>query len=127
MKKLTLILILTCSLILTGCNKDAQVSAFMKEYDSVIDEVSEKLTENGFEEARKVFDDRKVVLRDKWQAISTARSFQVSEQSQKKMNVEPEKHIEKLVEAANKAIKKNPADEAAIKDLVTDIANTVRR
>lgn len=127
MKKLVLLLILICGLSLTGCKKDSQVNDFIKEYASIIDQVSEKLTEGDFDAARKVFDDRKENLRSKWEKIKYARSWQISKDTLNKMNTYPEEHINRLVKSANEAIKKNPDDEARIKDLVNDITNTVRR
>jgi len=127
MKKLVLILILICGLSLTGCNKDAQVNDFIKEYASIIDQVSEKLDESDFDAARKVFDDRKENLRSKWERIKYARSWQIGKETLDKMNTYPAQHIDRLVKAANGAIKQNPADEEKIKDLVNDITNTVRR
>lgn len=127
MKKLILVLIFVCGLTLSGCKKDAQVNDFIKEYASVISEVSEKLDEGDFDAARKVFDDRKGNLRGKWEKIKYAKAWQISKETLDKMNSNPQDHIDALVKTANAAIKKNPADEERIKDLVNDIANTVRR
>lgn len=127
MKKFVSVVLFACCLLFAGCKKDAQVNDFMKDYASVIAAVSEKLDEGDFDAAREVFDARKENLRWKWDKIKYAKSFQISPETKKKMNSEPEKEIAELVKSANEAIKKNPADEEKIKDLVNDVANTVRR
>lgn len=127
MKKLVLVLIFIGILNLAGCKKDAQVNDFMKEYASVITEVSEHLDEGNFEAARKTFDDRKDNLRGKWEKIKYTRSWQINKETLNKMNSYPQEHIDALVKTANEAIKKKPSDEQPIKDLVNDIANTIRR
>jgi len=127
MKKLVLVLMFISLLLLSGCKKDAQVNDFIKEYVSIIDEVAEKLDEGDFDAARKTFDDRKENLRAKWEKIKYSSERQISKETLNKMNTIPEEHINQLVKSANDAIKKTPADEEKIKDLVNDITNTVRR
>lgn len=127
MKKLSLVLIFTFCLLLSGCKKDAQVNDFMKEYASVMSAVSEKLNEDDFDAARQTFDTRKENLRAKWEKIKYAKEYQISPETQKKMNTESEENFAVLVKSANEAIKRKPADEQKIKDLINDIANTVRR
>lgn len=127
MKKLVLVLMFISLLLLSGCKKDAQVNDFIKEYVSIIDEVAEKLDEGDFDAARKTFDDRKENLRAKWEKIKYSSERQISKETLNKMNTIPEEHINQLVKSANNAIKKTPADEEKIKDLVNDITNTVRR
>lgn len=127
MKKLTLILLLIWSLSLTGCSKDAQANAFMKEYAAVVAEVTAKLEEGKPDEARQIFESKKSALNAKWDAVKTSQSFQLSAETKKRINSEPEKNMAELTEAANKAIKKNPNSEAKIQALVLEFANVFRR
>jgi hypothetical protein len=127
MKKLSLILLLILCLSLTSCSKDAQANAFMKEYASVTAQITEKLEEGDVDEAREIFESRKDVLNAKWDAVKRAMSFQISKETKKRMNTEPEKNITALTEAAGKAIEKHPNDRKKVEALVFDLANVVRR
>jgi len=127
MKKLTLILILICGVCLTACSKDAQTNAFMKEYSAVTAQVAEKLEEGKVDEAQDIFDAKKDSLKAKWDAARTGLPFQYSAETKKKMKTDPEKNIESVVEAANKAIKKNPKSEAKVQALVLELANVFRQ
>ena len=127
MKKLTLILLLFFIVSQTACSKDAQANAFLKQYDEVISEIAEKLEEGKIDEAQKVFDENEKSLNAKFDDVKRSLSIRFSAETKKRINTEPQKNMTELAEAANKAIKKNPQDEAKIQALALDIANVVRR
>jgi Tfp pilus assembly protein PilP len=127
MKKLALILILISCLSLTGCGRDAEANAFMKEYAAVTADVAAKLEDGKIDEAREAFDSKKASLDAKWDAVKQALPFQLTAETKKRMNTEPEKNMTDLAEAGNKAIKKNPNSEAKVQALVLELANVFRR
>lgn len=126
MKKLVLILVLVCSVFLTGCNKDAQVNAFMKEFQKATSEIAEKFDEGDIDGAKKFLDEEKPDLRTKWLAISTIWSFQASDGVKKKMDVEPKENMAALVKSANKAINKYPNEKAKIQAIVNDLTTLIK-
>lgn len=97
MKKITIILLAVFALGLTGCNKDAEIDAFLTEFESTTAEMTKKIDANptaaGVDEAQKTFTSKKSVLTEKFDAIKNARSFQVSEGKQKEM-------MERIVKSA---------------------------
>lgn len=127
MKIPALFLLLIGCLVLTSCNKDAAINAFIKDYDSVINDVIKKLDESDVDEAVKIFESKKQSLRDKWESIKYAKSFQISDAVKKKMETVPVESMNKLGEAAEKAMRKYPDNQTKIKKLVTDISNIIRR
>lgn len=101
---------------LTGCNKDAEVNAFVAENKAVIKDIVAKIdadpSEKGVAEAQKAFDAKKDSLKAKWDAIKDARGAQVSADMQKKLNEEvpadmkmltdvQQKHMQKLASSGN--------------------------
>lgn len=127
MKKLLTILLLLSSICLTACSKDAQANSFMKEYAAVTRQVAAKLEAGNTDEARELFDEKKPVLKAKWDRIRTGLPFQFSAETKKRMKSEPEEEMTALAESAKKAIEKNPQDEAKIQALVLDLANVFRQ
>lgn len=126
MKKLILILVLLSSLFLMGCNKDAQVNAFMKEFEKATSEISEKFDEGDIDGAKKVVDKEKPDLRAKWLAIRNIWSFQASDAIKKKMNEEPIDNMKMVVKSSNKAINKNPAEAAKIQAIVNELTDVIK-
>ncbi|MBS1793559.1 MAG: hypothetical protein JSS81_06875 [Acidobacteria bacterium] len=127
MKKLSLILLLFWSVGLTGCSRDAQANAFLKEYASVTADVGAKLEAGQPDEARAVYESRKAALNAKWQAVKYAMPFQLSAETKKRINAEPQQNMVELSEAANKAIKANPNSEAKVQALVLELANVFKQ
>ncbi len=127
MKKLSLILLLFWSIGLTGCSRDAQANAFLKEYASVTADVAAKLEAGQPDEARAVYESRKAGLNAKWQAVKYAMPFQLSAETKKRINAEPQQAMVELSEAANKAIKANPNSEAKVQALVLELANVFKQ
>lgn len=116
MKKIALFLMVVFCLGLTGCNKDAEVNAFVAENKAVIKDIVAKIdadpSEKGVAEAQKAFDAKKDSLKAKWDAIKDARGAQVSADVQKKLNEEvpadmkmltdvQQKHMQKLASSGN--------------------------
>jgi hypothetical protein len=89
MKKIIVFSLLVFCLGMTGCSKDAEIEAFIKEMDGVTKDIVSKLdadpTADGVDDAQKAFDARKGELKAKWDAIKDAVGMQVSEGSKKKL------------------------------------------
>src|SRR5260221_5329645 len=89
MKNLSLFIVLAFCLGLTGCSKDAEVNAFITEFDSVTKEIVSKIDANpnsaGVDDAQKAFDAKKADLKSKWDSIKTAKGIQVSADTKKKL------------------------------------------
>lgn len=110
MKKIALFLMVVFCLSLTGCNKDAEFNAFIVENRAVIDDIVKKVdadpSEKGVEEAQKSFDSKKAGLKEKWDAIKTARGAQVSTEVQNKLNTEVPADMKKLTDVQQKHMQK---------------------
>lgn len=114
-KKLSLLLIVAVfGLSMAGCSKDAEVAAFITEFDTATNEIVQKIDANpsaaGADEALKIFDSKKDALKSKLDSIKGARSFQVREES-----------ITKLIESYTKnylAIKSLQVKHVMKEDLV---------
>ena len=133
MKKITLFLLAVFCLTLVGCSKDAEVEAFITEWDATTSEIVKKIDENpsaeGVDEAQKVFDGKKDSLKTKWDAIKTARGMQVSEATQKKLNESADKNMKAIMEVSTKnAMKLGSDPEAAnkFKKLMNDYGDTFK-
>ena len=90
MKKIALFLTVVFCLGLTGCNKDAEINAFITENNAVIKDIVAKIeadpSEKGVDEAQKSFDAKKADLKTKWDAVKNVRGAQVSADVTKKLN-----------------------------------------
>ena len=126
MKKLILILVLISGIFLTGCNKDAQINTFMKDFARTTSEISEKFDEGKIDEAKKILDEEKKDLRNEWFYINSIWSFQASEQIKKRMSEEPKANMAELVKSANKAIDKYPNETPKIQAIVNDFNNIIK-
>lgn len=118
MKKLTIILLAVFALGLTGCNKDAEVDAFLTEFESTTADIAKKIDENptaaGVDEAQKAFEAKKPALTEKFDAIKNARSFQVSKEKQKEMMERVTKSAMSLADVAKKNAMKLAMDKEAM-------------
>lgn len=126
MKKLILILVLLSSVFLTGCNKDTQINAFMKEFERTTTEISEKFDEGDIDGAKKILDNEKSDLRAKWLGINNIWSYQASDAIKKRMNEEPINNMKKVVKSSNKAINKYPTETPKIQAIVNDLTNLIK-
>ena len=89
MKKVTLLLVAVFCLGLAGCSKDAEINAFITEFDSTTKDLISKIDADpsaaGIDAAQKSFDGKKAGLKAKWDAIKDAVGFQVSADTKKKL------------------------------------------
>jgi hypothetical protein len=87
MKKITVFLIAVFCLGMIGCTKDAEVEAFIKDFDAVSKEMASKIDATpsgaGIDEAQKAFDAKKASLKEKYGTLKNAR---VSEATVKKLS-----------------------------------------
>jgi hypothetical protein len=120
MKKLSLVLIAIFCLALAGCSKDGEINAFMSEFDAATNEVSAKLEAGDVDGAQKAFDAKKASLKSKWEEVKTARGFQVSKETQTKMEEGTKKNMTTLTNASVKAVQTKPADSGKVQALVKE-------
>ena len=117
MKRVTLFLILVFCIGLTGCSKDAEVNAFISEFDSTTKELISKIDSNptasGIDNAQKAFDGKKAALKAKWDAIKDAVGFQVGADTKKKLEDTIKKNMDDLVAVASKHAETIGSDETA--------------
>ena len=133
MRKITLFLLAAFCLTLVGCSKDAEVEAFINEWDATTAEIVKKIDDNptaeGVDEAQKVFDAKKDSLKNKWDAIKTARGMQISEATQKKLNESTEKNSKLITDVSTKNAMSLGSDPDAVnkfKKLMDDYGSTFK-
>lgn len=85
MRKLIALVALALPLALTGCSKNAEVEAFVKENDAFAKDIKAQADKAGPDAAKKAFDAKKDEMKKKFDAIKDARGFQVSEENMKKL------------------------------------------
>lgn len=106
MKKISLLLVVISALFLSGCSKDADINAFITEFESVTKEITSKIdaspNEAGVDAAQKAFDAKKASLKDKWNAIKDAVGFQVSADVKKKLEDSVKSSTQSLVDVSMK-------------------------
>jgi len=130
MKKIALFLIVMFCMSLTGCSKDAEVNAFIAEFDSTTKQLISKIdadpTAIGIDNAQKAYDGKKAALKAKWDAIKDAVEFQVSADTKKKLGDTVKKNMDDLVAVATKHAETIGSDENAgdkFKKLMDDFAS----
>lgn len=133
MKKVTLFLMLAFCMALAGCSKDAEVEAFITEFDATTNEMVGKIDASpdgdGVDAAQKSFDAKKEGLKTKWNAIKDARDAQVSEAVKKKMDASMEKNMKAIIDTASKnavGIAGSPGGSDKFKKLMEDYGNTFK-
>ena len=133
MKKVTLFLLAIFCLSFTACNKDADIDAFLTEFESTTAEVAKKIDENpssaGVDEAQKAFTTKKPALQQKFDAVKNARGFQVSEGKQKEMVDRITKSMMSLSTVAQKHAVKMAMDKEAmpkLQNLMKDYTETFK-
>lgn len=106
MKKVTLPLIALLCLALVGCSKDAEINAFITEFDAVTKDITTKIDANpsaeGIDEAQKAFDSKKASLTEKWNGIKDAVGFQVSADTKKKLEDSVANNTKSLIDVSSK-------------------------
>lgn len=131
MRSYLLITILTLSCFAAGCSKDAEVNAFIKEFDATTKEMVEKInadpSSGGVDAAQKAFDARKPQLTAKWNEIKGAVGFQVSKDTRKKLEESVANNMKALTEASIRHMVKMAADKEAsakFRQLLRDYSET---
>ncbi len=118
MKKTIVIALALCSLLMTSCSKDAEVNAFITEFESTTKEITSKIDSNptaaGVADAQKAFDAKKASLKAKWDAIKDAVGFQVSADTKKKLEDSVTKSMKELTDVSTKNAMKLAQDGDAI-------------
>jgi hypothetical protein len=127
MKKITVFLALVFCLAMSGCSKDADIEAFIKEMDGVTKDIVSKIDANptaaGVDDAQKAFDARKAELKTKWDAIKDAVGMQVSEATKKKLEDSMKTNMTSLTSASMKVVM-DPAAGPKLQKLIADYTGT---
>lgn len=132
MNKTNLLIVLSCLiLVVAGCSKDAEINAFISEFDSVTQDIVSKIDANpsaaGVDDAQKSFDAKKASLKEKWDKIKGAVGFQVSSDTKKKLEESVSKNMKALVDVSTKNAMKLALDKDAstkFRTLLTDYQGT---
>ncbi|MBK7933352.1 MAG: hypothetical protein IPK01_07575 [Acidobacteria bacterium] len=118
MKKVTLFLIAMFCIGLTGCSKDAEINAFITEFESVTKELTSKIDSDpsaeGIAAAQKAFDGKKAGLKAKWDAIKDAVGMQVSADVKKKLEDSVTSNMKTLTDVATKNAMKMAQSDGAV-------------
>ena len=74
---------------LAGCKKDAEIDAFIKDFDQLTNDVVQKVQSSpnaaGLAEAQKIVDAKKADMKTRLDALKQLRGYQVSDTSVKKL------------------------------------------
>ena len=112
MKKLTVFLLAIFALSLVGCSKDAQINSFLTEWETVTNEMSKKIETGDVDGAKAAFDAKKDSLKKSWDDVKTAKGFQVSEETKKKLEESAKNNMSNLLNATMKGSMKMGGDKA---------------
>ena len=119
MKKVTLFLVVVFCLGLTGCSKDAEINAFITEFDSTTKDLISKIDADpsaaGIDAAQKSYDGKKAALKTKWDAIKGAMGFQVSADVKKKLEDTVKSNMQSLMDVSSKHAMTIASDDEAEK------------
>lgn len=115
MKKiLPFLIVFVCIL---GCSKDAEIDAFITEFDAATKDIVAKIDANpsaaGIDEAQKSFDSKKASLRTKWDGIKDAVGMQVSADTKKKLEDSVTNNMKSLMDVSMKHAMKMAMDKDA--------------
>ncbi len=131
MKRITLFFVVLFCLGLTSCSKDAEINAFITEFDAATKEIVAKIEANptsaGIDDAQKAFDGKKAGLKAKFDGLKGARAFQVSADTKKKLEESITNNGKALLEVSMKNAMKLAMDKDAstkFKNLLTDFQST---
>jgi hypothetical protein len=107
MNRTNLVIVCAISLLVAlGCSKDAEINAFITEFDAVTQEIVSKIDSNpsaaGVDDAQKAFDAKKASLKSKWDGIKDAVGFQVSDDTKKKLEDSVSRNIKALIDVSMK-------------------------
>ena len=101
MKRALLGLVAIAALAMTGCSKDAEVEAFMKENESFSKDIAAAAEKDGPDAAKKIFDEKKGGLKSKYGEIKEARNFQVTEENRKKLEENVKAGLDAICDVKN--------------------------
>lgn len=131
MRNVPLIALLIVCIALGACNKDSDVQAFITEIDATTSEMVAKInntpTSAGIDEAQKVFESKKPLLKAKFDTFKDAKKMQVSEAMQKKLIDCAEKNGKALAAAIMNNRAKLVGDKEAMEkfqNMMKDYAST---
>ncbi len=117
MKKITLFLALAFCLTMVGCSKDGEINAFITEWDSITDDMVQKINAGDIDGAKTAFDAKKESLKSKWAGIKDARGFQVGADAKKKLEESAKKNMTALTTAMTGNMMKIATDKAKVDKL----------
>ena len=131
MKNISLFLVVLFCIGLTGCSKDAEINAFITDFDAATKEIVAKIDANptaaGMDEAQKAFDGKKASLKAKFDGIKGAMGFQVSAYTKKKLEESMANSGKALLDVSMKNAMKLATDKEAtakFKTLLNDFQST---
>lgn len=119
MRKLIIFGIFICCVAAAGCSKDAEVNSFLTEFESVTNEMTQKLKAGDVDGAKKAFVDNKASLQTSFDSIKSAREMQVSEDVQKKLESSVTENIKALSASATTAVIKSGGDKSKTDEIQT--------
>jgi hypothetical protein len=117
MKKLSLLLVLVVCLGLVGCSKDAEINAFLTEWDGVTNDIVQKINAGDIDGARTAFDAKKESLKTKWASVKGAMGFQVGADTKKKIEDSVQKNTTALTNAMTGNMMKLASDKSKMDKL----------
>jgi hypothetical protein len=112
-------LVIVCAILLLvmGCSKDAEINAFITEFDATTQEIVSKIDANptaaGIDDAQRAFDAKKASLKTKWDGIKDAVGFQVSADTKKKLEESVGRNMKSLMDVSMKNAMKLAMDKNA--------------
>lgn len=131
MKKVILFMVLAFCMGSVGCSKDAEINAFITEFDAATKEIVAKIDANpsaaGIDEAQKAFDAKKPSLKAKWDGIKDAVGMQVSAETKKKLEESVTNNMKALTAVSTKHMMKMAMDKDAsskFQKLISDFTGT---
>ena len=134
MKKVTLFLIAIFCLGLAGCSRDAEVNAFITEFDAATQDIVAKIDADpsaaGIDAAQKSFGTKRLSLKAKFDAIKGAVGMQVSEATMKKLKESVDKNTKALTDVSTKNMTKIAMDKdasAKFRTLMADFQSTIAK
>lgn len=132
-KTFALGIVALCCVTLVGCSKDAEINSFLTEWDAVTNEIVRKIDADpslaGVDEAQKTWDEKKADLKVKWDKIKNVRGFQVSKDTQKKMEESAQKNVTALTAVMSRNVMELATDKDAVDkfgNLMEDYGNTFK-
>lgn len=117
MNKKNLLIVFVLLAFVAACSKDAEINAFITEFDAATNEMIAKIDADpssaGIAEAQKAFDGKKASLKAKWDGIKDAVGFQVSADTKKKLEESVANNMKALMAVSTKNMMKLALDKDA--------------